>query len=155
MLFSHPLCLALSLFGITYPTKHLQHTPLILLNHLLHLCFVNCNWVHTHISLPAICVPCIINASFYSYTPSGKEKKWKNVEKSDKSAYVLSNVLVFFFFKHERTSWSLTPQLDTVIFEVPSVKGISLRGNTLRLYMQGQTFAIRPIWWHRILHWVN
>jgi len=28
----------------------------------------------------------------------------------------------------------LTPQLDTVIIEVSSVKGVSLRGNTLRLY---------------------
>ena len=37
------------------------------------------------------------------------------------------------FSKPERTSWSLTPQLDTVIIEVSSVKGLSLRGNTLRL----------------------
>ena len=38
------------------------------------------------------------------------------------------------FSKLERTSSSLTPQLDTVIIEVSSVKGLSLRGNTLRLY---------------------
>ena len=43
-------------------------------------------------------------------------------------------VQYFFFFKPERTSRSLTPQLDTVIIEVSSVKGLSLRGNTLRLY---------------------
>ena len=36
--------------------------------------------------------------------------------------------------KPERTSKSLTPQLDTVIIEVSSVKGLSLRGNTLRIY---------------------
>ena len=28
----------------------------------------------------------------------------------------------------------MTPQLDTVIFEVSSVEGLSLGGNTLRLY---------------------
>ena len=39
----------------------------------------------------------------------------------------MSNVLS----KPGRTSSSLTPQLDTVIIEV---KGLSLRGNTLRLY---------------------
>ena len=33
------------------------------------------------------------------------------------------------FFKPERT-----PQRDTVIIEVSSVKGLSLRGNPLRLY---------------------
>jgi len=38
------------------------------------------------------------------------------------------------FFKPERTLWSLTPQRDTVIIEVSSVKGLSLRGNPLRLY---------------------
>ena len=38
-----------------------------------------------------------------------------------------------FFSKPERTSWCLTPQLDTVIIEV-SVKGLSLRVNRLRLY---------------------
>ena len=36
--------------------------------------------------------------------------------------------------KPERTSWSLKPQLDTVIIEVSSFKWLSLRGNTLRLY---------------------
>ena len=40
-----------------------------------------------------------------------------------------------FFSKLERTSWSLIPQLDTVIIEVSSVKELSLRGNTLRLYI--------------------
>ena len=36
----------------------------------------------------------------------------------------------------------MTPQLDTVIIEVSSVKGPSLRGNPLRLRIKGQTFAI-------------
>ena len=31
-------------------------------------------------------------------------------------------------------SESLTPQLDTVIIQVSSVKGLSLRNNTLKLY---------------------
>ena len=53
---SHLLYLALFLFGITYPMKHLQHIPLIHLNHLLHPCFCIHNWLHTRISLPAICV---------------------------------------------------------------------------------------------------
>ena len=42
----------------------------------------------------------------------------------------MSNVLS----KPERTSESLTPQLDTVITEVSTVKGLSLRGNILRIY---------------------
>ena len=49
------LYLALFLFGITYPMKHLQHIPLIHLNHSLHPCFCIHNWLHTRISLPAIC----------------------------------------------------------------------------------------------------
>jgi len=36
--------------------------------------------------------------------------------------------------KPERTSWSLTPQLDTVIIQVSSVRELSLRGNPLGLY---------------------
>jgi len=42
------------------------------------------------------------------------------------------------FSKPGRTSWSLTPQLDTVIIEVSSVKGLSLRGSTFRLYRAKQ-----------------
>ena len=38
------------------------------------------------------------------------------------------------FSKPERTSESLPPQLDIVIIEVSSLKGLSLRGNPLRLY---------------------
>ena len=38
------------------------------------------------------------------------------------------------FSKHERTSWSLTPQLDTDIIQVSSVKELSLRGDPLGLY---------------------
>ena len=41
---------------------------------------------------------------------------------------------VVFLSKPERTYWSLTPQLDTVIIEVSSVKALSLRGNPWRLY---------------------
>ena len=56
-----------------------------------------------------------------------------NVEKSHKSARVCPKFLAF-FFKPERTSSSLTQQLDAVIIEVASVKRLSMRGNTLRLY---------------------
>ena len=58
--------------------------------------------------------------------------EWMNVEKSHKSD---THVQCFSHFsKPERTSWSLTPQLDTAIMEVSSVKELSLRGNPLRLY---------------------
>ena len=53
-----------------------------------------------------------------------------NVEKSHKSACVCP----IFFTSLRRLPESFTPQLDTVIIEVSSVKGLSLRGNTLRLY---------------------
>ena len=45
----------------------------------------------------------------------------------------MSNVLAF-VCKLERTSLTLTPQLDTVIVVVSSVKGLNLRVNPLRLY---------------------
>ena len=45
----------------------------------------------------------------------------------------MSNVLAF-LSKPERTYQSLTPQLDTVIIEVFSVKALRLRGNPWRLY---------------------
>ena len=49
-------------------------------------------------------------------------------------AFLNITLLSLLYSKLERTSPSLTPQLDTVIIEVSSVKGLSLRGNTLRLY---------------------
>ena len=42
----------------------------------------------------------------------------------------MSNVLAFF----SMPEWTLTLQLDTVIIEVSSVKGPSLRGNLRQLY---------------------
>jgi len=63
-----------------------------------------------------------------NYTPSGKNECWEKPQKCT----CMFNVLAF--FPSLRTSWSLTPQLDTVIFHVSSVKGLSLRGTTLRLY---------------------
>ena len=45
----------------------------------------------------------------------------------------MSNVLAFFFQDREDLL-KFVPQLDTVIIEVASVKGLSLRGNTLRPY---------------------
>ena len=69
---------------------------------------------------------------FCHYTPSGKKNKKWMLRKATK---VHVSVQCFSLFsKLERTSWSLTSQLDTVIIEVSSVKGLSLRGNTLRLY---------------------
>ena len=43
-----------------------------------------------------------------------------------------------FMSNPERTFWNLTPQLDTVVIEVSSVKGLSLRDNPLRLYRAKQ-----------------
>ena len=60
-----------------------------------------------------------------------------NVEKSHKSAHVW-----LFFSNPERTSWSLTPQLDTVIIEVSSVKGLIRPERLYTETIQGQTFAI-------------
>ena len=56
-----------------------------------------------------------------------------NFEKKPQKCTCMSNVLAF-SPKPERISWSLTPQLDTIIIEVSSVKGLSLRSNPLRLY---------------------
>ena len=64
-----------------------------------------------------------------NFTPIGRKKMNECWEKPQK-CMCMSNVLS----KPERTSWSLTPQLDAVIIEVFSVKGLSLRGNPLRLY---------------------
>ena len=47
-----------------------------------------------------------------------------------------------FFPDPERTSWSLTPQLDTVIIEVSSVKGLIRPERLYTETIQGQTFAI-------------
>jgi len=62
--------------------------------------------------------------------PKWKEIKKKIMLRKATKFTCMSNVLS----KSERTSQSLTPQLDTVINEVSSVKGLSLRGNPLRLY---------------------
>ena len=54
-----------------------------------------------------------------NYTPGGKEKKVMkvmNVKKSHKSAWYVQCFSLF--SKPRRTSWSFTPQLDTVVIEV-------------------------------------
>jgi len=68
--------------------------------------------------------------------PKWKEKKRKVMKVMLRKATKVHVYIQCFslFSKPERTSWSLTPHLDTVIFEVSSVKELSLRGNTLRLY---------------------
>ena len=58
--------------------------------------------------------------------------EWMNEWKATK-CMCMSNVLAC-LSKPERTYWSLTPQLDTVIIEESSVKVLSLRGNPWRLY---------------------
>ena len=72
-------------------------------------------------------VLCVPSHSLFlvSYTP--QVEKGIHVRKATKVC--VSNVLS----KPERTSWSLTPHLDTVIIEVYSTKGLSLIGNPLRL----------------------
>ena len=66
----------------------------------------------------------------------------------------MSSALALFFQPWE--DLSLTLQLDTVIIEVSSVKGLSLRGITTET-IQGQIFAINELelWWHRTLQWLN
>ena len=56
----------------------------------------------------------------------------------------------------QKTYWSLTPQLGTVVIEVSLVKVPRLRGDPWRL-VQGQTFAITKwdLWWHRVLQHAN
>ena len=93
------------------------------------------------------------------YTPSGKEKNNKVMKVMFRKATKVHVYVQCFslFSKPERTSWSLTPQLNTVIFEVSSVKELSLRGNIYTEAIQGQTFAINELdlWWHKIVHWLN
>ena len=60
--------------------------------------------------------------------PQEERKKIFNVEKSHKSAHVCP---MFYLFP-QRLRGPPTPQLDTVIIEVSSGKGLSQRGNTLR-----------------------
>ena len=55
--------------------------------------------------------------NIYIFTPQ-VERKEMNVEKSHKSAHVCPINALAFFSKCERTSWSLTPQLDTVIISI-------------------------------------
>ena len=51
-----------------------------------------------------------------------------------KATKVHMYVQCFSLFSKHKDLLKLTPQLDTVIFHVSSVKGLSLRGTTLRLY---------------------
>jgi len=46
----------------------------------------------------------------------------------------IARVRPYFHEPQAGTSWSLTPQLGTVIIEVFSVKGLSLSRNPLRLH---------------------
>ena len=63
-----------------------------------------------------------------------EKKKWMNEwMKSHKSALVVQ--CFSFLSKPERTYWSLTPQLDTVVIEISLVKALRLRGNLRRSYM--------------------
>ena len=67
-----------------------------------------------------------------SVTATFKRKKGGMLRKATKVHMYVQWISLF--SKPERTSWSLTPQLDTIIIQVSSVKGLSLRGNPLRLY---------------------
>ena len=81
-----------------------------------------------------------------------KEKNYSNEwmnEKPQKCMYML-NVLAF-LSKPERTYWSLTPQLETVIIEVSTVQALRWRGNPRHLPSMNWTY----IGWHRILQWPN
>jgi len=86
---------------------------------------------------------------FRNYTPSGKKKKVMLKKATKVHVYVQCFSL---FSKPERTSWSLTPQLDTVIIEVSSVKELSLRDNPLRLYRVKHLLLINWTYGHTGLY---
>ena len=71
------------------------------------------------------------------YTPSGKKKnysnEWMNEWMNEKPQKCVSNVLAF-LSKPERTFCSLTPQLETVIIEIPTVQALRSRANPRRLH---------------------
>ena len=68
---------------------------------------------------------------YQQITPQVGRKKIKNKWMLRKATKVHMHVLSS---NSERTSWCLIPQLGTVIIEISSVKGLSLRDNPLRLY---------------------
>ena len=85
-----------------------------------------------------------------NYTPSGKKKNRMNVEKVHMYVQCFSP-----FFQ----AWEDLLKFDTTAWysyhwSIFAVKGLSLRGNTLRLY---RPFAINELalWWHRIVHWLS
>ena len=66
---------------------------------------------------------------------TGQVEYW--VFKSTMSCYMLMSAYLHaesYTPSGKKTSLSLIPQLDTVITELSAVKGLSLRGNTLRIY---------------------
>ena len=72
------------------------------------------------------------NPPTLNYTPSGKKKYIVMNEKLPKCT-CMPNVLVF-LSQPERTYWSLTPQLETVIIEISTVQVLRSRANPRRLY---------------------
>ena len=82
---------------------------------------------------------CVVGLKYWyssCYTPSGKKKKKYSIVMLRKATkvHVYLQCFSLSFSKPERTSWSLTPQLDTDIIQVSSVKELSLRGDSLGLY---------------------
>ena len=84
--------------------------------------------------------PTRVTTTVMQITPQVERKKyivnneWMNEWMNAKPPkyMCMSNVLAC-LSQPERTYWSLTPQLDTVIIEESSVKALSLRGNPWRL----------------------
>ena len=88
-----------------------------------------------------------VQCNYSNFTPQ-VERKIITLRKSTK-CMCMPNILAY-LSKPERTYWwSLTPQLDAVVIEEPSVKVIE--------YVQDQTFTITKwkLWWHRILQCTN
>ena len=78
---------------------------------------------------------CIIIAPFSRFVVSKscyEKQKWM-LRKATK-VHVYLQCFSLSLSKPERTSWSLRPQLDTVIIQVSSVRELNLRGNPLGLY---------------------
>ena len=73
------------------------------------------------------------NLDVMHYTASGKRNKNIVMNEKLQKCICKSNVLAF-LFKPERTYWSWTLQLDTVVIEVSSVKVLRQRGNPRRIY---------------------
>jgi len=123
--------------------RNMNSFKIVFFNHLYHTLYniIYCNAhftrksnvgsMHACISIMLFVYPCsILLHPNYTLSYTLSNECWEKPQKCT----CMSNVLGFFFQAYKRASWSLTPQLDTVIIQVFSVRELSLIGNPLGLY---------------------